>query len=103
MWSVWNTTRMKSDLAPFHAFTAHKVTFHVIQHFVRIYVAVLVRCRNRLRMIIVFPGAERAHHELITFDGLMNRRRLRSEERRVGKEGVSTLSTQWSPVHLKKK
>src|SRR3546814_15316211 len=87
MGSVWNTTRMKSDLAPFHAFTAHKVTFHVIQHFVRIYVAVIVRCRNRLRMIIVFPGAERANHELIRFEGLMNRRGLVKPERKTDGSG----------------
>src|SRR3546814_15120665 len=29
--------------------------------------------------------------------------RLRSEERRVGKECVSTCRSRWSPVHLKKK
>src|SRR3546814_13231030 len=28
---------------------------------------------------------------------------LRSEERRVGKEGVSTGRSRWSPCHLKKK
>src|SRR3546814_14761984 len=28
---------------------------------------------------------------------------LRSEERRVGKEGVSTCRSRWSPDHLKKK
>src|SRR3546814_21085015 len=28
---------------------------------------------------------------------------VRSEERRVGKECVSTCSTRWAPVHLKKK
>src|SRR3546814_21172555 len=27
----------------------------------------------------------------------------RSEERRVGKEGVSTCNSRWSPVHTKKK
>src|SRR3546814_12126160 len=30
-------------------------------------------------------------------------RRVRSEERRVGKECVSTCSSRWSPYHLKKK
>src|SRR3546814_18204179 len=29
--------------------------------------------------------------------------RMRSEERRVGKEWVSTCSSRWSPYHLKKK
>src|SRR3546814_19568244 len=29
--------------------------------------------------------------------------RTRSEERRVGKEGVSTCRTRWSPDHLKQK
>src|SRR3546814_20665290 len=31
------------------------------------------------------------------------RRRLRSEERRVGKEGVSTGRSRWSPYHYNKK
>src|SRR3546814_12799606 len=31
------------------------------------------------------------------------RRALRSEERRVGKECVSTCRSRWSPYHLKKK
>src|SRR3546814_20345258 len=31
------------------------------------------------------------------------RRALRSEERRVGKEGVSTCRSRWSPYHYKKK
>src|SRR3546814_17201896 len=30
-------------------------------------------------------------------------RPIRSEERRVGKEGVSKLRTRWSPIHYKKK
>src|SRR3546814_14691130 len=31
------------------------------------------------------------------------RRRIRSEERRVGKEGVSTCRSRWSPYHYKNK
>src|SRR3546814_13662305 len=34
---------------------------------------------------------------------LMDANQLRTEERRVGKECVSTFSTRWSPYHLKKK
>src|SRR3546814_13540291 len=30
-------------------------------------------------------------------------RRMRSEERRVGKEGVSTCGSRWPPYHYKKK
>src|SRR3546814_11565667 len=35
--------------------------------------------------------------------GVMEDRRLRSEARRVGKEGVSTCRSRWSPYHTKEK
>src|SRR3546814_13141869 len=34
---------------------------------------------------------------------LRSQTRIRSEERRVGKEGVSTCNSRWSPYHEKKK
>src|SRR3546814_12495892 len=41
------------------------------------------------------------HRPVRTVEGdpLARRRRLRSEERRVGKEGVSTCRSRWSPYH----
>src|SRR3546814_14040136 len=41
-----------------------------------------------------------AHHVL---DGVVDRAGVRSEERRVGKECVSTCRSRWSPDHSKKK
>src|SRR3546814_11087853 len=37
--------------------------------------------------------------EVVNDDGTMKRAPERSEERRVGKEGVSTCRSRWSPYH----
>src|SRR3546814_13622842 len=39
----------------------------------------------------------------IAYEVLLSVRRTRSEERRVGKECVSTCRSRWSPYHSKKK
>src|SRR3546814_17018487 len=41
--------------------------------------------------------------ERARFTGLSELRLIRSEERRVGKESVSTCRSRWSPYHSKKK
>src|SRR3546814_18114770 len=41
--------------------------------------------------------------QVLTESGLLPGALLRSEERRVGKEGVSTCRYRWGPYHLKKK
>src|SRR3546814_10958640 len=46
-------------------------------------------------------GASDAHHRDVTLPAMMPGQR--SEERRVGKECVSTCRVRWSPEHLKKK
>src|SRR3546814_17030830 len=50
------------------------------------------RCMNRIALDHRF-GAERPDWQTITID------QTRSEERRVGKECVSTCSSRWSPYH----
>src|SRR3546814_16592742 len=47
--------------------------------------------------------AERADLLLALLDMAAAGEARRSEERRVGKEGVSTCRSRWSPVHSKKK
>src|SRR3546814_14071363 len=62
----------------------------------------LIEARRRFRSALfeVVSGAEYravgAQHD----DG---ERTTRSEERRVGKEGVSTCRSRWSPYHIKQK
>src|SRR3546814_7883867 len=41
----------------------------------------------------------RRHHAVVSISGGDHRRRIRSEERRVGKECVSTCRSRWSPYH----
>src|SRR3546814_12670984 len=48
---------------------------------------------------LAVPG----HVDADVFGLLFAQRRRRSEERRVGKECVSTCRSRWSPYHLKKK
>src|SRR3546814_15121858 len=74
--------------------------------------------RGRLRALALafmrlYEGAQDHHKVLLNeLDNLPSerraevvrkQRRIRSEERRVGKECVSTCSSRWSPYHSKKK
>src|SRR3546814_2692253 len=51
------------------------------------------RLNNRIGDVMLEPGARKA--VLVTFSPSMHR----SEERRVGKECVSTCRSRWSPYH----
>src|SRR3546814_12172700 len=62
--------------------------------------AVARACAARPFLAILLPSIA-----VITDDdspGVFNRIEVRSEERRVGKEGVSTCRAGWSPYHTKK-
>src|SRR3546814_15394145 len=50
---------------------------------------------EKAKAVLVFPKIVKA--------GMLVGGESRSEERRVGKEGVSTCRSRWSPIHLKKK
>src|SRR3546814_19495366 len=47
--------------------------------------------------------APRTEYRELLLDGVLLRAKVRSEERRVGKECVSTCRSRWSPSHTKKK
>ena len=54
----------------------HEVAFHVVDDFVGIDVGVVVRRRNRERVVVEQARHERAHHEARAVERLMHRRRL---------------------------
>src|ERR1700729_2061540 len=56
--------------------TAHKVTIHIIEEFIAIDIAVVIRRRNGQRMIIKQPRTETADNEVMPLKRLMDRRRL---------------------------
>ena len=64
MRSVRKTARVKSKRSPLNSATAHEISFSIIQHFITINVAMIVRRRNRERMIIKHSGHKRTDHEI---------------------------------------
>ncbi len=74
--TVRNAVGMMGDAPEFNSLPAHELARRVVQHLVRIHVAVIVRCRNRLGVKIVRPRTERADDEAIALKSLMHRRRL---------------------------
>src|SRR3546814_13423014 len=63
----------------------------------------LINCEIRLSQIRQFASGFRALRALPLNEFLGELGRKRSEERRVGKECVSTCRSGWSPIHYKKK
>src|SRR3546814_12657903 len=64
--------------------------------------------KSSRNVIGVLPGTERPGEAVVYMGhwdhlGKHEGEEGRSEERRVGKEGVSTCSSRWSPTHDKKK
>jgi len=47
---------VKRNHALFNMLPTHKVPIHIIQYFIAVYIAVVVRRRNGLRMVIIQPG-----------------------------------------------
>src|SRR5688572_32873321 len=76
MGSVRNAVRMVRDAAELDALAAHELTRRVVQHFVRIHVAVVVRSGYRFRVEIIRTRAEGANNEPVTLESLVDRRRL---------------------------
>ena len=69
--SGWMRDRPVLDPLP-----AHELARRVEEHLVGIDVAVVVRRRDRLRMEVERPRAERADHESVALERLVHRRRL---------------------------
>src|SRR5262245_4318786 len=76
VWAVRNTTGMQCDHTTRYILTAHEIAIHIIQHFITVDVAVVVRRRYCLRMVIEQTRTERTHHIVITLKGLVYGRRL---------------------------
>ena len=53
MRTVHDTTRMQGEIHQINVVPAHKITFGIEQHLVRIDIGVVIRCRDCLRMIVV--------------------------------------------------
>lgn len=53
VWSVWNTRRVQGNISWSNTRPAHKVTINIIQHFVRIYIGVIVGRWNGFWVIVV--------------------------------------------------
>ena len=50
---MWKSAGMKSDLSFLNIVSTHKITIYIIQYFITVDVAMVIRCRNRFRMVIV--------------------------------------------------
>src|SRR3954453_9632373 len=76
MRAMGNAVRVVRDAPELNPLPAHEFARGVVEHFVRIDVAVVVWSRHRLRVEVVGPGAEAAHHEPVALKRLVDRRRL---------------------------
>src|SRR5678816_4150393 len=76
MRSMWNAVRVIRDGAELDSLAAHELTRRVIEHFVRVHVRVVVRSRHGVGIEVVWPRAERADDESVSFERLVHRRRL---------------------------
>src|SRR5690242_1638721 len=94
---VWDTARVQRNRADLDALAAAEVATDVVDHLIRVNVAVIVGYRHRLGMILQLAWAERAEDELWPLKRLMNRRRLVDTPRNrleiVDAEGVGIEET----------
>src|SRR5438477_1030509 len=75
MWAVRKSVRMQGEGAVLDPLAAHELAAGVIDRLIRHHVRMVVRNRHRLRIEIEGTRAERADHEIVTLESLMNRRR----------------------------
>src|SRR6185437_332382 len=94
---MWDTARMERNRAGFDALTAAKIAADVVDHLVRVDVAVIVGHRHRFGMVVQLARAERADDEVRPLERLMNWRRLMDATRNrleiVDAEGVRIEET----------
>src|SRR6185503_21015722 len=76
MRAVRNAVRMMRDAAELDALATHELAPGVVEHFVRIDVAVVIWRRYGFRIEVVWSRAERADDEAVALEGLVHRRRL---------------------------
>src|SRR6185503_11257082 len=69
--SVRDAGRMVREGSDLDAAAAHEIAVHVVQHLVGIHVPVVVRDRDRERMVVVHPRDEGADHEIPSLEALV--------------------------------
>src|SRR5690606_11353092 len=72
--AVWNSRRMQCELTFLNVVAAHKIPVHVIQNFICIDIAVVVRRGYGFRMVVVHSWHKRTDYKVSAFKLLMNRR-----------------------------
>src|SRR5688500_13321669 len=105
MRTVGDACGVKGHHAPGDIFTAHKIAIHIIQQLITVDIAVVIRCGDRLRMIVEQPGAKRTDNIIVSFKGLVHRRWL-VHAPGDGFEVVDTeskrVTTAIPPYHIKR-
>src|SRR5438477_6585086 len=76
MWTMRYAAGMQGDHATRYIFAAHEIPVHIIDHFIAIYITVIIRSRNGLRVVVEQPGTKRANNIIVRFKCLVNRRWL---------------------------
>src|SRR4051794_2833313 len=71
-----NACWVQSDHTTGYIFTTHKISIYIIQYLITVYIAMVVRCRNRLRMIIEQAWYKTAYYKVVGFKCLVYRRWL---------------------------
>ena len=74
--SVRNSTRMECQVALLYIVPAHEFAVDVVDHLIRIDVAVVIWSGYRSGVIVIKAGTKGAHHEVVPFKRLVNRRWL---------------------------
>ena len=72
MRAMWYTGGVQGDHATLHMLATHKVAIHIVQHFVAVYIAVVVGGRYGERVIVVQPWHKRAHHKVVRIKCLVH-------------------------------
>ena len=76
MRTVGNAGRMQRDHSSRDILAAHEVAIDVVEYFIAVDIAVIVWRGNSIGMVVVKPGAERTHDEVVRFEGLVHGRWL---------------------------
>lgn len=95
--AVRDSLRVRSERALLDSLAGLVITLDVVEHFIGVEVAVVVRNGDRVRVPIKHARAEGTDHEVVRFEGLMNRRRhvelARDRGKVVDVEDVGVITT----------
>src|SRR3546814_13979470 len=94
--SDWSSDVCSSDLEGFDdcRYQFHRLSPYPVEN----YKLLLTLAMARLLQLLASP-LKATHSSLSMSEPTTDRAKLRSEERRVGKECVSTCRSRWSPYH----